>query len=291
MFLSKPLDVDELKQNIDDIINLKKDFESNTFINKLDGILELPSIPYIYIKKKKKLSSVETSFKEIGKIISEDISMTAKILQIVNSAFFGIPQKIGNVEQALKYLGFNQIKSLVLYIKIFSMLNLNVSKKTNVNMLWQHSLCSAVISSEIARLNNFPRSDVEDAYFAGLLHDIGKIILLKLDDYSDNIGYFNSEYKDVLESEKERFGIDHSQVGKYILGIWNLPENIVQCVGDHHIIDNIPGNNLNLIEIVSIANKISNELSNNPETFLSLDSAQKNELINNYLSDTGDSNG
>ena len=235
-FLSKPCDPERLKSAIEKTCHLRFRLRSDSLVKLITGIGKLPSLPDIYIELEKELNSPDVSIQKISSIVSRDVAMTAKLLQFVNSSFFGLTSKITNIVEAVNYIGVEVLKVLVLYVKIFSSFEISEKNKTYVNELWQHSLKVAKIAKDISRfLNKDNRKMSDEAYVAGILHDIGKFVLLQMPDYRQSIqDIAQKEAISSLEAEYKLLGASHAEVGGYLLSLWGLPENIIEAVVFHH---------------------------------------------------------
>jgi HD-like signal output (HDOD) protein len=235
-FLAKPFDVKTLKATLARIAGLDA-FLKNERIKALASQLNaLPSFPSLYVEIMKELNAEDPSIENITAVISLDPSMTAKILQVVNSAVFGLAHKISSPAEAVMYLGIGMVRSLAISAHIFSRFDRTHLKGMSVSQLWEHSMKSALLARSIMRLEKAEASDVEDAYTAGMLHDIGKLML------ADNLP---AHYKlavelagerqiSLHEAEFEIFGATHAGAAGYLLGLWGLPAPIVEAVAFHH---------------------------------------------------------
>ncbi len=177
--LSKPTTPEIVKFTIENAYKLRQRLQNSELLSLINGIDDLPSLPEVYLKLEEEINSKNSSLDKLSKIISTDPIITAKILQLTNSAFFGLPHRISNMNQALNYLGINIIQNLVLTIKLFKSLD---SKNPNASVyqgIWNHSNKVAFMAKQIAASSNLSKVDNEDSYLGGLLHDIGKIILLE----------------------------------------------------------------------------------------------------------------
>jgi putative nucleotidyltransferase with HDIG domain len=224
-------------------------------IKIVTGVGNLPSLPDLYYKLIDELNSEESSLKKIGDIIAKDIIMTAKILQFVNSAFFGLPQTISNPHQAVNQLGTNIIKSLILSIGIFSAFNKVNSQGFSLEHLWDHSMKVGALSKKIFLIETSDIKKSEDAVIAGLLHDIGKLILIQTEGYSKKVGDLLME-KEITESEAEYeiFCTSHAEVGAYLLGLWGLPEVIIESVAFHHNPSGARSSSFSILTALHVAN-------------------------------------
>jgi len=256
-YLAKPCESQVLISTINKILKSREELDNEKIQDLVTGISELPSMPDLYFKLEKLLSLEDISINDVGNIISQDVTMTAKMLQMVNTAFFGLPTKINNPIQAVNYLGINVIKSLVLCIQIFDRYENKPHLKPYINNLWYHSMLVASNCRELVRGKLKDKAAEEDVYVAGLLHDIGKIILLKSPGYFEDINKLVEKEKlSVFEAEKKLLGTGHDEVGAYLLRLWGLQEEIVNAVMNHHIY-NFNNYEINAKSTVFIANKLT----------------------------------
>ena len=176
-----------------------------------------------------------TTLVEVAEIISKDPGMTAKILKLVNSAFFGLRRDIANMQEATSYLGIEAIKSLVLTVNAFSQFEGRQREAIPIGEIWSHSLLVGSGAKLIAKTESCPTSVQERCFVAGVLHDIGKLVLAV---------NFSDEYLELLRTiksgnalcgaERARFGADHAEIGGVLLGLWGLPGAVVDAIALHH---------------------------------------------------------
>lgn len=256
-FLSKPCNAETLKYTLDRLFRLRYLINNERLETLVAGTELLPSIPDIYMKLLQELNSPNVSFKRVGDIISRDVSMAAKVLQLVNSAFFGIPQKISSPHQAVTLLGLNLIRSLVLYVKIFSIHEEHGKQEVLLDAIWRHSLKVSALAKEIAVVESAGQETIEDSFVAGLLHDMGKLLLLKKPNYHQQVLKLIKEKEcRYFEAEHSLLGASHAEVGAYLLGLWALPDNIVGAVAYHHMPWKNIGDKFTELTAVYIANAL-----------------------------------
>ncbi len=256
-FLSKPCDGSMMKAKIQRTYMLQGYMRDQKLKEIISGLDNLPTLPKIYLDLEKALSSERSSMKEIAGIISHDITITAKILQLVNSAFFGLPTTIANISQAVQYLGINIIKSLVIYIKVFSMVDEAPEQRNFYSHIWEHSYKVANAAKAIAIAENFDQTEVEEAFLSGLLHDIGKIIMTKLDNYPEKvIAHAKNNNLNFSDAELDLFETSHAEAGAYLLGIWGLPDRLVESVAFHHFPSLITDMKFDTLTALHLANSI-----------------------------------
>ncbi len=234
-FLSKPCDAEILKTTVARVCSMCNLLDDEALIKVVSGIESLPSLPQLYSEVVDEVNSAEGSLNRVGEIISKDSGMSAKILQLVNSAFFGLPRQVTSPVRAVQFLGLDTIKALVLAVKVFSMFSRTDLADYSVDDLWRHSFEAGLCARAIANMEKWGQELMDEAFMAGLLHDVGKLIL------ADK---FPAECLEVLmrinqatrlcDVERDIFGTTHAQVGAYLLGIWGLSEPIVKTVAYHH---------------------------------------------------------
>jgi len=255
-YLSKPCEAETLKSTLSRAFVLQNLLANDEIKLLISRLKSLPSLPKFYNELMAELQSPEPSIKNIGKIIAQDMGMTAKILQLVNSAFFGLGHKITDVTRAVSFLGLETIKSLVLSIHLFSQFDDTTLQGLSLGRLWNHSTTVANLAKQICRLEKLEHKLTNEAYVAGLLHDVGKLVLA---------ANFNQEYSEVIalsyrkeiilfEAEKEVLGATHAEVGAYLLGLWGLPDKVVSSLCFHHTPWEYPDDTFNPVAAVYIAN-------------------------------------
>lgn len=189
---------------------------------KLVGLLDQPAI----------------SNEDIVQVLKFDNVLTAKLLRACNSPFFGLEEPVSSVEQAVLILGHQQILHIALSIAFSSTMAAPLpGYAAEAKELWQHSLVAALASENIAKNNNSVPVESPVAFTAGLLHDIGKVVMnhvLTPDTQSAVRARVAQDGRSRTEAEQEIIGVDHAEVGKCLLQAWRLPEDIIEAVGNHH---------------------------------------------------------
>jgi putative nucleotidyltransferase with HDIG domain len=259
--LSKPCDVEVLKQTLTKLFALRDILSDNSIKKIVSQIESLPSLPTIYTEIIAEMHSDDPSIKKISEIIGRDVSMTAKILQVVNSVFFGLPQKIGNPKQAVMLLGLETVKSLVLSVKIFSEFSQKKYSWFNIDAIFKHSISVSSYAKAIVRYEKMDRDLINYSLMAGLLHDLGKLILATnfKDTYQQVLTESrNSDHK-LWELEQETFGTSHAEIGAYLMGLWNLENPIIEAIAFHHCPAKSASNQMGLLTVVHVANALDHE--------------------------------
>ncbi len=235
-YLAKPCDTNELKKRLTRafaVRGLLKNEELQAVVSRLEA---LPSLPSLYLEVTSELESREPSLPRIGHLISEDMAMTAKILQLVNSAFFGLRCRISSPKQAVQMLGLDTLRALVLTTHVFDKFRTHALGEEESSYLWKHSLAVASFAKHIATSEKADRQLVDDCFTAGLLHDAGKLILAFAmeNKYQHVLDAIRKDGKKLIAAETEILGCNHAEVAAYLLGLWGLPEAVIDGVAWHH---------------------------------------------------------
>jgi len=251
----------------------------------IDTQLNLPSPPVVISHLTELLNKEETSSYELANIVEMDQALTARILKLVNSPFYGFSRKITSVEQAITMLGIEAINQLVLASSVLNIFRVD-ENVLSLNDFWIHSFGVGVIAKSLL----FFKQDKDlqnEAFMCGILHDIGRLILLKTDAKKYFTLYNEGKSVTDLEKEKKWFGLNHQEVGAILGKKWNFPESLVQVIGNHHTPDKVDKYEL-LVSSVHIADIICHGLSigfsgNNYVTNFSPSAWKKLQITNGSL--------
>ena len=236
IYLSKPTSREAITKSISRTIHLREllqKIELTSLVSRMDT---LPSHPMLYEQLLDLLRHDDYTLQAAVNIIRQDAGMTAKVLQLVNSAFFGLPRQVSDPALAVNLLGMDVLIALVMQSHIFSEFDEKVFKDISFDQFWMHCQTTALIAKSLAEHQGLSKREIDDSFAAGLLHDSGKIILMgNAQEKYRKVRQFMVEYGyDVISAEREVFGTSHSEVGAYLLGIWGLPTAVVEAVAYHH---------------------------------------------------------
>ncbi len=200
----------------------------------INDTLELASLPSVVMRAMEQLNHPNTSASDIGEIIAEDPALTARLLKIVNSAFYGFPSRIDTISRAITIIGTLELTDLILgssTIQVFSKLP---NRLVNMEKFWEHSLYTGVVARILARYLRAPNT--ERCFVMGLLHDIGSLVLYRQQPEGSRRALEMAVEKSIpLDmAEREVFGFDHGEVGAELMQAWNLPETFVEVARHHH---------------------------------------------------------
>lgn len=276
-YLPKPCDVAVLKAVVDQACALRELLHSARLRQAIAAMKTLPSLPAIYYMLMRQLQSPDASLKAVGRIIARDSGMTAKILQLVNSAYFGVQQRVSDPVQAVIYLGLETIKALALSAQAFSQFERVHVGSLSLYALQQHSLMVAALARRFAESEQAERQVADYALAAGLLHDVGKLVLAvnRTELYSHAMELADGQQIPLFRVERELFGACHGEVGAYLVGIWGLPNPIVEALAYHHQPADYLSRQFNPVLAVHVANALVLEVSplpgSNHQALLDLD--------------------
>ena len=234
--ISKPCEGEKLIAFIRNSLLLREKLQNPEVRKKLCKLGVIPSLPKFYQEFCKEIQSPDASVAKLGTIIEKDIGMTAKVLQLVNSAFFGFRKKVTNPVHAGILIGINGMRDFVIVAGFFHAFGKNDFPKTlDIEGIWQHSLLTADRARKIAASEGLSQDDIDTSYTAGLLHDLGIIALAATNraDYEKVIALAQNENLPLHQAEKRVLAVDHATVGGFILDLWGLPHAISEIVTFH----------------------------------------------------------
>lgn len=272
-FIAKPCEMNLLMQTVEQACQVRSLLTDPQLINVVTSLKKLPSVPALYTQLMREMESDEPSPKVVGNIISQDTAMTAKILQLVNSAFFGLPSKISDPQKAVNILGIDTVKALVLSIQIFSEYQGYASSNFSIDRLWKHSIQVGRAARSICTSARLDAQTQANAQIVGVLHDIGKLVQLSIPNFLNKVK--SKKGKVLLASEYQVLGTSHAEIGAYLLGIWGLPQYIIEAVVFHHRPAAQISTKFNLISALHISNSLCHMLeypeSDDFKAFLDMD--------------------
>jgi putative nucleotidyltransferase with HDIG domain len=249
-YLAKPCDSKSLKAAISDAYALRQVLNSDRLAHLVGRVGMLPSAPKAFQEILLCLQNPAASIADASRIIGRDVSMTANVLKLVNSAFFGARQAVTTAERAVAYLGLDTLGAVVLAHSTFKGSLVSVIPGFSLEALWQHSLEVATTARALALYEKLPQSKADEAFLAGMLHDVGKVVFatraVPMPD--------GSPASD--EQALAQMDTHHAEVGAYLLGLWGFPNPIIQAVAFHHAPGDTGGEGLCLPTLIHIADRL-----------------------------------
>jgi putative nucleotidyltransferase with HDIG domain len=201
----------------------------------IDRIDDLPTLPRTVLKITELVNDPKSSAKDLARVITDDQILTARLLKLVNSSFYGIPQRISTVTGAIVLIGFDAIRNLLLTTSVFDLFaDKNRKNQQKQERFWDHSLGCAVGAKVIGTYLRY--DSIEELFVAGLLHDIGKIVEMMFQpvEFSKIVAAINRENILMIAAENKIMGYNHAEIGKLLAEKWNLPAKLVQIIAHHH---------------------------------------------------------
>lgn len=231
-FLTKPIQVGALVQAIERGLALRELLAVPALQSLLGSLRTLPAVPRIYQELSLKVHERSVSAREIGAIIDRDPAIAARVLQVVNSALFALPRQVSSLEDAVTWLGINLLRSLVMATEVL----LPFEGCDGVSLQWLEEVAAhGVLVGRMARRLCPDPLGLEEAYLAGLLHDLGRVVLaVNLPEHEQAVSSSGLAGAQLCTFERERIGTTHGEVGAYLLGSWGLSQDLVEAVAWHH---------------------------------------------------------
>jgi len=266
-FISKPLQPEAVREIMQRTLALRQTLNKASLQGAVSQMGTLPSLPAHFNQLMEELNSPEASIKKVGQLISHDPAMTTKLLQLINSAFFGLPKHISTSEQAVNLLGLEMIKALALSIHIFTRFNGPSASQDYVQKLFDHCLRTGMLAKSIAHLEGLDKREVDNAFLSGLVHDTGKLILTCQlpKDFARITSKAVNRSRPSHTLEMEHLGSSHAEVGAYLLGLWGIPGDIVENVAFHHLPQKSPRSSFSALTAVHVANALDHIAHYSPE--------------------------
>ncbi len=262
-FLAKPFDTKTLKSTLARLRGLDTYLRDEKLKALVGRIHSLPSFPSLYLRIMKEINSPDASLDIIAKIVAEEPSLTAKTLQIVNSAALGLPQRIHDPFVAVQQLGMNTMRSLALSAHVFARFEQKSAKNFDPAALWAHLMATGQLARRILQVEQADAADIEDACTAGMLHDIGKLMLAEdlPSEFQRALTLADEKNLSPDQAEGEVYGATHAGIAAYLLGLWGLPTPVVEAVAFHHTPVKSELQKLSPLTAVHVANVLIHERS------------------------------
>jgi HD-like signal output (HDOD) protein len=255
-FLSKPCQPQQLENVINRCVQLRDMLRAPALRAAVGRLQRLPTLPTTYAKLQPILAQEDASASDVAKVIACDSILVAKVLQMVNSAFFRLPRQVNKIEHAVTYLGFSAVRNLVLSAEVFAgWSHPTTDAVLDLERLQVHLQSVAVASHALTTY--LPISD--DSLLAGLLHDIGYWVLAQQcpEELKAALELAIARGIPMSEAEFELIGASHAEIGAYLLGIWGLPYGIVEAVAHHHAPERVTQTEFDVLAALSVASALT----------------------------------
>lgn len=235
-YLAKPCDIREIKLRLNQAFASRDLVRNPAIAMAIARLRSIPSLPAIYNELTAALRAETTSLAQIETIVAKDVGMATKLLQLANSAFIGVHGRVSSLRQAVSLIGVETVRTLTLSIHVFSHFDRNAALAAQLAALWEHSVRVGTLAQRIASAQIGDKEMAEECFAAGLLHDVGKVILLgeKPKEYSEIVARTGQSVDSIETIEAEVMGCSHAQLGAYLMSMWGLPTSLVDAVAFHH---------------------------------------------------------
>jgi HD-like signal output (HDOD) protein/CheY-like chemotaxis protein len=228
-FLAKPCDSETLVAMLSQVLNLRAQLNSPKMHECIGGMAGLPSLPESCFALNRALEDERVALSDVARIVEHDVGMSAKVLQLVNSAFFGLSRRIANVDEAVRNLGLKAIRSLVLAQALFQELS------GGEVALFRAEEARSFLAAQFARRFSLEHPAYDVGVTAAMLHNVGRLALIARlpAEQRANADYARAHGSTAEEVERTRLGVTHAEIGAYLLGLWGLPPEVIEAVGSH----------------------------------------------------------
>lgn len=234
-FLTKPCDPEVLKEEIRQSFALKQQIKNPAIINLIKSASEIPTLPELFQKLSAELKSDQANTESISQIISQDLAMSAKILHLVNSSFFGMKRDISSITQAVSLLGLETISNIVLTAGVMNTFSANQVAEFHLKQLYEHSIEVGGLAPKIMKALGGNKKQCEQATLAGLTHDFGILLLITAGNEPWQELYKKHwDSPELSELEADLIGTTHAHVGAYLLSLWGVCDQVVEALAFHH---------------------------------------------------------
>jgi HD-like signal output (HDOD) protein/ActR/RegA family two-component response regulator len=275
-FIAKPFDAKLLRSTLSRIISLDAYLRDDQLRGLVGKLRALPSFPTVHLEIMQAIESPTTSIQRVAEIVSRDPAITAKVLQVANSAAFGMPERTHDTCEAVQLLGLSTVRSLTLSAQVYAQFASGRLKSFSAEALWTHLMKCGHLARTLLLRDHAEVTEVEDAFTAGMLHDIGQLMLADSlpEEFEEALNLAEMEQMPLYAAELEVFGATHAGLAAYLLGLWGLPAGIVEAVAFHAAPERSGHKRCSALTAVHVADALC---SQRPTTKLNLD----------YLADIG----
>ena len=234
--LREPCDAAKLLDFLRQMGALQQRFSNPALPSLMAGMHQLSSPPDLYFQVVEELASPNASVAAAGELIARDPAVTAKLLQLANSAAFGGPARVNQPAEAVSYLGFEMTKAMLLTVHSLSLFETAPAIRPYLEPFWDHALLTGQYAQRIAEWENADQELAGQAFTAGLLHDLGKLLYIanRPDEFAEAMAAARAENRSPWIMEARHLGASHAEAGGFLLAVWNLPPAIVEAVAGHH---------------------------------------------------------
>ena len=226
------------------------------------GISHIATLPEVTVKIIELVEDPSSSARDLHQLVSSDPALTARMLKVVNSAFYGLPRQIASINRAVSLLGLNAVKNIAVAASLAKLFRGGaIGPNFDAHELWTHCCATATAAQTIARIQR-KNGIADEAFLAGLVHDVGVLVALQHDQAMFNESIERAvDGADFLESEQEIFGETHESFGKALCEHWKFPASLAWVAGHHHDPLEVPAANRDLPALIHVADHLAGEVA------------------------------
>lgn len=275
---------------INNAFGLRDVLANNDLHKRISGITNLPSPPEIYNQLVTEIQRDDPSIRNIANLIKKDVSITAKVLHMVNSAYFGLSTHVENPLHAVNLLGIDTIQSMVLSAGVFNLFKDPEIPGYSLDSIYTNSLVVGTSSRHLANAFGLMTKQTEDALMAGMLHDIGKLVMLSYfpEEFKKSIKLSTEESIPLFEAEKQILGVSDAEIGAHLLSLWGLPNSILEAIAHRYTPAKAPSPITNVLTAVHLGYALNHDIQHNirkeTQSAVDMDYLEKLNLSNSVES-------
>jgi putative nucleotidyltransferase with HDIG domain len=274
-FLQQPIGAESLGAALERVEFINRLVRNPRIQSLVSRMRTLPSRPSLYLEVMRELRSSNANIRIVGELVGKDLAISTKLIQVVNSAYYGLAQQVSEPADAVLLLGMETTASLILSIEAFARFDKVKPLYFSIDRVWKHSQSVAQSAKKIAEFMSNDPAVAKDAFTAGLLHDIGKLALaLNFEEqYQGALKLAEKKNLQAWEVETEVFGASHAEAGAYLLSLWGLPFPIIEAVASHHMPAHELGTKFTAVTAVHLVERLEYEkdLAENPANTIQVD--------------------
>lgn len=249
--LGKPCEPRQLYNSVSRAFALRDQLNTGAVKAVIHQLGRLPALPVVYQQILNEMVLEDASVGKVAKLIEQDPALSAKVLQIVNSAYMGVRNPVSNPVQACSMLGLENLKNVVLMAEVFTLpRGSKLPRGFNLDNLWRHCLTAGESARAIASHESSDRRTIDHAFTAGLLHEVGQLVLATQlpEPFARALDLAREKRLPLVEAEMDAFGATHAQVGSYLLELWGLPDTVIEAIAFHIYPSACPAEDYSLVE-------------------------------------------
>jgi HD-like signal output (HDOD) protein len=236
LFLGKPCDTEMLKHRLRDVLRRGDHIRDESLKSLVAHLGAIPSLPVLFVEIMKLFSAEAADIETLAKLVSMDMGMSSTVLHFVNSGYFGSAAPMASPERAVCWLGSETVRDLIVANRLSCSCDTRSFRHFDMLSLWNNSMSTAASARQIALSHCGDSTLADDAFAAGLFHDIGQVALASIlgTFYDSVLELAISRGEPLWQTEREVIGSTHAEVGAYLLGLWGMPETVVNVIASHH---------------------------------------------------------